>query len=550
MTEPQGSGPPQFNLWRVPWIRATRLDGSVAELGIDECLTTAHTLYALHDPSPLVVAGTHRLLTAILQAIYAPESLGDIEALLANGHFDAARLEAFAEQYVERFELFHPAAPFLQTGDVPLDAWQKPEKPKRGQAKNEATDRVETSPVAALLAEVPSATNRAHYHHVTDDSHQLCPACCARAIVTFSAFAQNAGRGWRASINGDPPIYILPAGSTLFQSLALSLAAPGYQPQAADESRAGRATWNNDARIQREHALATVGYLESLTFPARRVRLFPRTERTRCTQCGAPTDITVREMVYEMGHYRGEKATGWDDPFVAFRHPNSSSKSDKQGLLPVRPQAGKAIWREYTSLLLARPHDEELRPKIVRQIGRLVDRGSLSDQELVRFRCIGLRTDGKAKVFEWLDEALEAPPHLLSDWDSALLVEDALRRASEIEQALISVFNKHFRPRRTTSNPIEKTARFKTLRARMQAAFWQRLAPEFRALISAAATPESQAQAARAWAGVVVRTGNNVFDRTADQIGDYADALRERVVAQAECYRRLAAKRKEWFDDR
>ncbi|HWQ11343.1 MAG TPA: type I-E CRISPR-associated protein Cse1/CasA [Roseiflexaceae bacterium] len=549
MTEAHAHAPPSFNLWRDPWIRATRPDGTTVELGIGACLVEAHALYALHDPSPLVVAGTHRLLTAILQAIYAPESLDEIEELLAAGRFDPARLEAFAEQNGDRFELFHPTTPFLQTGDVPLDGWRKPAKAKKGEARQAEAAWVEPKPVAPLFAEVPATTYRAHFHHVTDESHRVCPACCARGLVTIPAFASSGGAGIRPSINGVPPIYVLPAGETLFRSLALSLTAPGYQPQAAEQSRAGVAAWNGGAVIGRDREIGAVGYVESLTFAARRVRLFPRVGRVRCTHCGKPSDIAVPDMLYEMGHRRGENAGAWDDPFVAFRQPGGRGKRDGEGLLPVRPQTGKALWREYTGLLLARPDDEDLRPKIVRQVGRLVDRGALGDVHLVRFRCVGVRTDGKAKVFEWLDDALESPPRLLIDLDGALVVEDALRRAGETEQVLIQTFNKHFRPERTLSNPAEKTARFKTLRARMQAEFWQRLAPEFRKLIFTAADPAERPRAAREWADVVVRTGTSVFEQAADQVGERADALRARVLAQAECRRRLAARRKEWFGE-
>jgi CRISPR system Cascade subunit CasA len=237
---------------------------------------------------------------------------------------------------------------------------------------------------------------------------------------------------------------------------------------------------------------------------------------------------------------------------VAFRHPGKRGKRDPAELLPVRPQAGKALWREYTGLLLTSQDAEELRPKIIRQIERLIDRDLLNDMPFVLFRCIGLRTDGKAKVFEWLDEALEAPPRLLVDPDGALVVEDALSRAGDAEQVLNFVFNLHFRPEREQGKQIQKgkdVVRFKTLRDRMQAAFWERLAPEFHQLIFAAADPAQRTTAERVWADSVVRIGSATFTETADQVGDRADALRARVEAQAACRRRLYAKRKEWFGE-
>ncbi len=535
MTEP--SAPVSlcsFNLWHQPWIRATCPDGQVTTLSIGACLAEAHTLHALHDPSPLVVGGMHRLLTAIVQAIYAPESLDTIADVLAAGSFDVSRLEAFAADYADRFDLFHPTEPFLQTGDVPLEAY---------------ADTAARKSVASLFHEIPGATNRIHFHHVTDNSHHVCPACCIRGLLTIPSFASSGGSGIYPSINGVPPLYVLPAGDTLFQSLALSLTTPDYQPSAAASNQAAVALWNRSPIIAKNHEVSAVGYLESLMFPARRMRLFPVTERAPCTHCGVVSSIIVRTMIFDMGHRRRKGAVIWDDPFVAFQQPKG--KGDKNEPRPVRPQEGKALWREYTTLLLTGQDRHDLRPKIVRQTGHLVDERVLDDRHLVSFRCIGVRTDGKAKVFEWMDEALDVPPRLLSDPDGALFIEDALDRANTTERTLIMVFNLHVRPERERGKQVKKElVRFKTLLHRMQAKFWEQLAPEFRAFIFNASNSTQHPALERTWADTLVRIGNQTFIQTVDQTGDRADALRSRVEAQAECRRRLYAKRKEWVGER
>lgn len=537
MTDP----PFTFNLWTEPWIRVMQCDGTSAELSIGVALTEAHTLAALHDPSPLVVAGVHRLLTAILQAIYTPRDLGDIATLLAAGRFDTARLSQFAARYGERFDLFHPTAPFLQTGDVLLDGWRKPE---RGQMR----DWSEPKPIANLFAEVPAETNRAHFHHVTDTTHQICPACCARGLVTIPAFASSGGAGIRPSINGVPPIYVLPAGTTLFESLTLSLTNPDYQPPTADRRRADAAAWCGTETITKNLAVSAVGYLESLTFPARRVRLYPRQETAVCTHCGTGTTTIVGEMLFEMGHWLSEGSGGWEDPFVAFRQPSGRGKRDEAGLKPVRPEAGKALWREYSGMLLAE-REEQFRPKVLQQISDLIDRGKLNEAQILRFRCIGLRTDGKAKIFEWFDEALEAPLALLSDPYSESLVDKALERANDARYILESTFDRHFRPERDQGGHDNKLVRFKTLRARMLATYWQRLAPRFRAFIFDLVDETIRDTVEHGWASTVVQVGQQVFDEAANQVGSRAQALRARVQAQDECRRRLANKRKGWFSE-
>lgn len=535
------SDPPySFNLWHEPWIRVTRLDGRADELSIGACLAEAHTLAALSDPSPLVVGGVHRLLTAVLQAIYAPQDLGAIADLLTHGQFDQTRLNDFAAAHSARFDLFHPETPFLQTGDVPLDGWKK-------------RDYGETKSVAYLFQEVPSGSSRTLYHHTTDETYWSCPACCARGIVTIPAFAMSGGSGIRPSINADPPIYILPAGGDLFESLACSLIVPGFLPTSADPSRSELSIWNNENTIGKGREISAVGYLESLTFSARRVRLYPQAIPipSICSQCGQPNMLRVSEMLFEMGHWRSKSTLSWDDPFIALRQPRGKTKSGKEGPKPIRPEAGKSFWREYGTLLLVKPDKSVLRPKVVAQIGRLIEEhGVLGNKDFVRFRCLSIRNpSGKAVIYEWLDESLEAPPALLSDDDAALYVDDALQRADEVRFVLESSFDHHFRPERDRGGRDAKLARFKTVRARMTADYWANLAPLFRRFIADLANTDERENVARAWATTLVREGNQHFVRAAEQVGASAEALRSRVEAQAECGRRLYAKRKEWFGD-
>lgn len=537
-----------FNLWHDPWIRVVQLDGQVSQCSIEGCLTEAHRIVGLFDPSPLVVAGTHRLLVAILQAIFAPESLDEIGEVLSAAQFDTRKLADFADRYAERFALFHPTMPFLQTGDVPLDGWRRPEKVRKGEPKV-VHSWGEPKPIASLFDEVPGTTYRALYHHVTDEQHQVCPACCARGLVTIAAFASSGGAGIRPSINGVPPVYVLPAGVSLFETLALSLTTPGYQPAAASPLPTVNVAWDRPAVVVRDEEQPSVSYLESLTFPARRVRLYPLIGAALCTQCGAQTDVFVRQMLFEMGHRRSEGASSWDDPFVAFRVPSGKGAGESGGVVPVRPQEGKALWREYTGLLLL-DDDDRFRPKIVRQVSELCDAGVLGDEGMIRFRCIGVRSDGKAKIFEWLDEALEAPPDLLRDRVGIVMVEQALEHAREVERVIGFAFDQHFRPDRAQGKRIDrKVVRFRTLRARMVALFWQELAAGFRQLTRDAADVFSRDAAVVRWRDLVIRVGRNVFNATAEQVGDRADALRVRVQAVDACHRQLRAKRKEWGDE-
>ncbi|HNP69640.1 MAG TPA: type I-E CRISPR-associated protein Cse1/CasA [Kouleothrix sp.] len=507
-----------FNLWRDPWIRALDIDGKRAELGIYDLLARAHRLRALYDPSPLTVAGIHRLLTAVLQAIYDPWDLAEIADVLEAGQLDRAKLDVFGAQHGARFGLFDPVAPFMQTSDAPA-----------------VLDKSTKKTVAYLMAEVPSGTNRTHFQHVNDAEHQLCPACCARALVTIPAFASSGGAGIKPSINGVPPIYLLPIGSTLAQTLALALTTPGFQPKIAAGDRATVAAWSGATTVSKNAETDAVGYLESLTFPARRMRLQAVERSARCTRCGTPTDTWVSDILYEMGLSRRKGSELWRDPFAAYYIAASSKE-----ITSIKPREGRSLWREYGALFLS---DHSLRPPILSQLSGMVDDSLLPADQLLRFRCIGLRTDGKAKNFEWFDDALEVPPALLRDQAGAELIREMLARSEECGKTLGGLFTKHLRP-----NGGERTW-FNTLRDRMQADYWARLAQPFHELVGKVSPASDYPALARGWAELTLTTAEQAALKALDQVGDQSDLLRRRVLAEHWLRSELNKRRKEWTND-
>jgi CRISPR system Cascade subunit CasA len=507
-----------FNLWSEPWIRVVHIDGTLTELSISDCLYSAPELGALADPSPLVVCGTHRLLVAILQYIFDPESLSDLTRLLRTGKVDAGKVDKFAAQFIHRFDLFHPTEPFLQTGDIALTDSQL------GSDKN--------SSISRLFTEIPTATNRTLFRHVTDGSHRVCPVCCAGALITVPAFASSGGSGIYPSINGVPPVYILPMGKTLFETLAFSLMSQDAQPRMAASERAGAALWNADPIIGHGTEVFSVGYIESLLFPARRLRLFPELGALCCTQCGRETSVSVREIFFEMGHRLDTKNRGsWDDPFVAFQPPQKDGEYPRS----IQPKEGKALWREFTGLFLAKGEKGE-RPKVISQLYSLADRGLIDDSQLMHTRCLWLRTDGKAKMLEWGDDSLESPVSLLILENNRHDVDTALERAESVQRTLRKLFGKYSI---LTQNKGASGEHFRSIRSRMEAAYWQQLASPFRTYLNDLAATFASGDNTRLetvnddWIVTLFAVGRRVFREATDQFGDRAEAIRARVEAQA-----------------
>lgn len=524
----KGSGL-SFNLWERPWIGIVWPDGTTDRLSIHDTLLRAHEIKALYDPSPLVVAATHRLLAAILQDIYRPQRVGDIGDLLQSGKFEAKWLELFGRTYAARFDLFSETAPFMQTSDIPLAPVQ----------------HHDLKPASTLFFEEPSGTYITHFWHFYED-RAFCPACAACGLVLQPAFASSGGSGIKPSINGVPPIYVLPVGDTLFDALSLSLVMPGYQPAMRDEM-ADRPIWASRKTIVAEkEEVRAIGYVESLTFLPRRMRLFPSNnsrQTTICTRCGARTGIFISELEYKMGRTRAEGLEVWMDPFAAYKLPNAKSEQDYPR--SVRPTEGKAVWREYMALFLSQANRKDLQsPGVVQQVADLQNEGYVGAGSELRFRCVGVRTDGKGKIFEWVDETLDVPVGLLKDEASAQAVLRGIERAEQFAKDILSIFRESFRPQKEG-----KREHYIMLRGRMEANYWVRLAPAFHELTLSAADVTSLRAAEGRWAKEVLQVGEDVFIEATDGVSNLGNDLRSRVKALQELRKREALRRKEWLSD-
>lgn len=507
-----------FNLWSVPWIDVELLpsDDSALltheRLSISACLQEAHRIASFTDESPLVVASLQRYLTAIAQAVVGmPSSVDKIDALLEVGQFDAAQIAAFGERYAHRFDLFDAAQPFLQSGDIGLE-------PVRGMS---------LKPMGYLFPEVPTATNINHFAHRFDADYQVSPASAALGLITFSAFANSGGAGIKPSINGVPPIYVLPVGRNLFETLVLSMIVPKHQPKVADTS--DRPAWERDAVVERSSERRTVGYLESLTFPARRVRLIPNLTGGIDSRTGEWSDIIIRRMVFEQGFSRAKDGEAWRDPFVAYR-------VRPEGPLSVRPLAGKTLWREYGTLFLTRiPPNEQtsIPPSVIEQLAELSHFDPHADNaERARlvFRCIGMRIENTSKVCEWVDDTLDVPQILLGDIVGLQTISEGINRADAWDQQLWLIHRRHF----------EDAA---TERRHMRTNYWIFLATEFpkfvedtahaQAMSDVDAADDARVKALRRWCECLFNVGDEVLEQACDSAGDAGEHLIQRAEALA-----------------
>jgi len=508
-----------FDLWNEPWIGLEKEGGGLVRLGIGETLLNAHKFRGIFDLSPLVMVGIHRLLTAILQDLYSPAADKDLKRLWSLRQIDQDDIFEFARKFGDRFDLFSPDKPFYQsaeTSPVPL----KGENIKS---------------IANLIPDVPSGTEHTHYRHGVQMNQVFCPVCAAGGMVALPAFSTSGGAGIKPSINGVPPLYVIPCGSNLLESLLLSLVIPNYQPsaRAIDEDQVW---WKREPLIPRSAEVVSVGYLHSLTFQPRRVRLYPEVLDGSCSRCGQPITFGVRKMIFDMGESRPKDAPAWFDPFVAYK------VRDTKPPIPIRPVEGKAAWREYSNLFLKKPEDETtrkektIRPSVLDQIADLRE----GDTGANTLRCVGMRTDMKAKVFEWVDTGFEVPGNLLRDELAGYQIDKSIQFASSCASTIASVFRKTF------GGASKDAARYSQLKSAMMDDYWRGLAIPFRKLVTMISTTQVYDQPVAEWVEEVTRVAERCFINAATAIGDEGKHLRKRYTGERLCrIYLLSAKKKE-----
>ena len=502
-----------FNLWTDPWIGVVSAAG-YARLGIADCLVRAHQLDGLCESSPLVSLGMHRLLTAILQACYAPEDRAAVAAIIEAGQFDPERIARFGERYAHRFNLFDGEPPFLQSADIPQDV-----RPDKGDATLKS--------VAYLFAEEPVGDSHVFFTRHFADAHALCPACAAGGLVVFPSVALRRGAGYRAAIGG-MACFVLPVGATLAETLARSIIAPEHQPSA--RSAVDVPEWERHPVVPQGQLVQTAGYIESLTMPTRRVRLLPAHDPGTCTRCGEVSATRVCQMVFTFG--RAYTGPFWRDPFVAY----SGNAAD--ALRPIGARPGRALWREFGTMFLgtAAPRRAGLAPAVVEQYAAIAPPDSHG--ATLTWRCVGLQAHPVevAKILAWTDETLAVPVGLLADPEGAAHIQRGLEWAEQWAADIAAIANGGNGARRMRDD----------IRARMMERYWTGLADAFRTLVLDVAGADRDA-AMHAWGTAVLRGGAAALDAALPMdLGARGTGLLAQAATLARARARFGKRQRAW----
>ncbi|MGW0734429.1 type I-E CRISPR-associated protein Cse1/CasA [Streptomyces sp. NPDC002851] len=439
-----------FNLLHEPWLPVARLDGSSAKLSIMEVLEQAKELRGLVGETATVSSALHRLLLAFLHRAFDRVDDAHWRKLwLASSEagFPKAELNAYAENWTARFDLFDPEAPFFQCPAAPEpQRWRSP---------------------AVLVGYRARGNNATLFDQSTDDETLLLAADeAARWLVTTQAYdtsGKKTGYDGVGNPSGDAPPTaqfgcVLVEADTLYRTLLLNLM--DYDPNAWRPAPTGPddcPVWERPPpeAVQESKKRPPRGWTDVLTWPSRRIRFSHTTVDGRpvvdgvIVSPGSTCDLPIRDCEY----------------MAAFRAPwfaESASSTSRTMPRPVRLDTLRGVWRHSQELLLPaerrwyKPYGksglrlsetgfpeqepQRLRPAALERLAYLADTKALPKDTVYTLRVFGQQagSGGSGSIAAWCEEAVPAPVALLRARNPriGLLIGSAVALADDLGSIL------------------------------------------------------------------------------------------------------------------
>ncbi len=338
-----------FNLIDEPWLTLRPVGGGLpVGCSLRQALREADRFEGLVVDLPTQTPALLRqlLLPVVLDALGPVKGSGAWQSRFRAGAFtrnEREALDGYLDEHHERFDLFHPKAPFAQV-------------PGLHTAKDETKGSALVVVTAATGNNVPLFSSRTE-----GDPRPLSPAEAARwllhthcwdtaGIKTGAAGDEEHVKGGKTTGNRTGPLgqlgVVLPLGRTLFDTLLLNLPATGANPPG------DRPQWRAPAAGPAWEERAAKGLLDLWTWQSRRILLIPE---------DTPQGVRVTHVVVAAGDRLRE--TPDFEPHTAWRLPPTavkpSSKPASAVRTPLRHQVGKAAWRGLDALLSLEREDTD-----------------------------------------------------------------------------------------------------------------------------------------------------------------------------------------------
>ncbi len=417
----------QFNLITQPCIPVLDLQGKPQLLSLRDTLLGAHNVSEIHHDSPVITASLVRFCVALLTDIYRLNDQGEWRKIWSAGAFDKTKVNAYFEQFEDRFDLFHEKYPFYQCA---------------------ALEDPQPAPLTLFASELSTGNNPTLFSHNLDTvERDYTPVEASHLLLSIQNFAlagllrrttQLKGETeplyWQSAYGGVliPGAMIWLTGDNLFETLCLNVVPVTPLPDEDDEDRDeledDLPIWRRDhPEVLRDRQIkgrlekiSPRGTLDRLTFGSRLIRLLPE----RSSE-GADESIVVRRAAFNHGRSLDAGLQGVFDPMQAYR------TGKKEGYLIVRLSSERSLWRDAGSLFgLSRKGVKHV-PRALHLLSLSIGKvENLTHERNLRLNVAGLAND-QAKILLWRHDRMDAPAKVLCDPEIAERVSSLLLDAEE-----------------------------------------------------------------------------------------------------------------------
>lgn len=397
-----------FNLAREKWVPCILRDGSMTELSLSDVVSRSHELLTISDPSPLTTLALHRLVLVILHRNFGPADEYKWREMWEKGSFNSDVLDCYFNKWENRFDLFDENYPFYQSVVLKCDDYSK-----------------FTQPLSKMAHELSSGNNKTLFDHTVDDgSFNVTFGEMARRILTFQSFAL--GEGPSTAPKAEAPLadaaVFLVRGENVFQTLMLNMVDYNSEkpfPVDGDDLP----VWERDdyETLVGDAGRNPNGYLDWLTWQSRRLLL-----------------ITEGANISHVRIFRGGSLPKNSGSFYGYGYETmmnfgkAKTKNNVEYKAPIRFMPGKALWRDFYSLLELVKDDG---PATLAWLGMLCDEGILPER-VFPVDAFGFSKGQAASPVLWGKSSFLLSFNYIVNMDLVMRLQRVLRTTEEVGKLL------------------------------------------------------------------------------------------------------------------
>lgn len=398
----------EFNLLDEPWVKVMQQDTSIKTVSLPDAIIHAHEYSGLAGEMRAQDITILRLMEAILitafykvdvdgneNPIETPDNALDRwEDLWKQGKFPEAVIRNYLSQWHERFWLFHPERPFMQSLNMQKATQNKASKLIGNLSKSGNVDRL-----------------RLFVCRTGEEAESVSYAEAARWLLFLNAFddcavkvgdpkAKARKKGVSRAYLG-PLGMIYPKGKTLFETLMLNMKLLTDKEEIWEENRP---VWEEEnPRDIEQYPVACPNNLPDLyTFNSRLILLH--------REKGRVTGYSIK------GGSWFDTVNAFTEPMTLWQYsPENKKKGQSAYWFPQSHMAEKQLWRDFNIAFVKDTTNR--RPGSIEWIEILKKNNVLDRKKYTSFQAVGIRYDvsQSSSITDSIDDVVTLHTTLLGE---------------------------------------------------------------------------------------------------------------------------------------